>query len=178
MQVRVIPISRLYRKAAGREAKLCYMGHATMENRHGLAVAGMVTLASGTAERRASERMLKIKAREAGHRVTAGEDKAYDTADHVANLRAINVTPHVTQNNGITKAGRYRRSAIDQRTTRHQGYGMSQSRRAMIECMFGWGKQHGTMRKTKHRGICRVATDFVLNLIAYNLIRIPKLITA
>jgi len=69
----VIPISRLYRKAAGREAKLCYMGHATMENRHGLAVAGMVTLASGTAERRASERMLKIKAREAGHRVTAGE---------------------------------------------------------------------------------------------------------
>jgi len=122
--------------------------------------------------------MLKIKAREAGHRVTAGEDKAYDTADHAANLRAINVTPHVTQNNGITKAGRYRRSAIDQRTTRHQGYGMSQSRRAMIECMFGWGKQHGTMRNTKHRGICRVATDFVLNLIAYNLIRIPKLITA
>ena len=34
------PDSRLYRKAAGREAKLCYMGHATMENRHGLAVAG------------------------------------------------------------------------------------------------------------------------------------------
>ena len=42
------PDSRLYRKAAGREAKLCYMGHATMENRHGLAVAGMVTLANGT----------------------------------------------------------------------------------------------------------------------------------
>src|SRR6266536_1916896 len=53
------PDSRLYRKAAGREAKLCYMGHATMENRHGLAVAGRVTLANGTAERRASERMLK-----------------------------------------------------------------------------------------------------------------------
>src|SRR5690349_7924811 len=172
------PDSRLYRKAAGREAKLCYMGHATMENRHGLAVAGMVTLASGTAERRASERMLKIKAREVGHRITAGEDKAYDTADHVANLRAINVTPHVTQNTGITKTGKCRRSAIDQRTTRHPGYGMSQSRRAMTECIFGWGKQHGTMRKTKHRGIRRVATDFVLNLIAYNLIRIPKLLAA
>ena len=63
-------------------------------------------------------------------------------------------------------------------TTRHQGYGMSQSRRAMTECIFGWGKQHGTMRKTKHRGIARVATDFLLNLIAYNLIRIPKLIAA
>jgi len=172
------PDSRLYRKAAGREAKLSYMGHVTMENRHGLAVAGMVTHANGTAERRASETMLKAKAKETGRRITAGEDKAYDTADHVANLRGINVTPHVTQNNGPTKTEKSRRSAIDQRTTRHDGYGMSQSRRAMIECIFGWGKQHGTMRKTKHRGIGRVAADFMLNLIAYNLIRIPKLIAA
>ena len=172
------PDSRLYRKAAGREAKLSYMGHATMENRHGLAVAGMVTPANGTAERRASETMLKAKARAKGGRITAGEDKAYDTRDHVANLRAGAVTPHVTQNNGPTKTGRRRSSAIDGRTTRHEGYGMSQSRRAMIECIFGWGKQHGTLRKTKHRGLARVATDFILNLIAYNLIRIPKLLAA
>src|SRR6202521_695439 len=91
--------SRLYRKAAGREAKLSYMGHAVMENRHGLAVAGMVTHANGTAERSASETMLKAKARAAGRRITAGEDKAYDTAEHVANLRALDVTPHVTQYN-------------------------------------------------------------------------------
>src|SRR6266436_526154 len=143
------PNSRLYRKAAGREAKLCYMGHATMENRHGLAVAGMVTHANGTAERRAAEIMLKARSKAAGHRITAGEDKAYDTADHVANLRAINVTPHVTQNNGVTKTGKTRNSAIDNRTTRYRGYAISQSRRAMIECIFGWGKQHGTMRKTK-----------------------------
>ena len=88
------PDCRLYRKAAGREAKLCYMGHATMENRHGLAVAGMVTLANGTAERRASQIMLKAKAREAGCRITVGEDKAYDTADHVAHLRAISAFPN------------------------------------------------------------------------------------
>ena len=136
----------------------------------------MVTLANGTAERRASEMMLKAKAK--GSRITVGEDKAYDTADHVANLRAINVTPHVTQNNSITTTGKSRRSAIDGRTTRHEGYGMSQSRRAMIECIFGWGKQHGTMRKTKHRVICRVAADFMLNLIAYNLIPIPNLVPA
>jgi hypothetical protein len=123
------PECRLYRKAAGREAKLCYMGHATMENRHGLAVAGMVTLANGTAERRASETMLKAKAKEIGHRITVGEDKAFD--DHVAKLRAINVTPHVAQNDSVTLTG-----AIDGRTTRHEGYGMSQSRRAMTECMF------------------------------------------
>ena len=96
----------------------------------------------------------------------------------MAHLRAINVTPHVTQNDCITAAGKRRRSAIDGRTTRHEGYGMSQSRRAMIECIFGWGKQHGTMRKTKHRGLASVSTDFMLNLIAYNLIRMPKLLAA
>ena len=122
--------------------------------------------------------MLKARSKAAGRRITAGEDKAYDTADHVASLRAINVTPHVTQNQAVTKTGKTRNSAIDERTTRHPGYGMSQSRRAMIEGIFGWGKQHGTMRKTKHRGIGRVATNFLLNLIAYNLIRIPKLVAA
>lgn len=172
------PDCRLYRKAAGREARLCYMGHATMENRNGLAVAGMVTLANGTAERRASETMLKAKAKAAGHRITVGEDKAYDSATHVAKLRASNVTPHVAQNEAFTATGKHRRSAIDRRTTRHEGYSLSQSRRAMTECIFGWGKQHGTMRKTKHRGIATVTADFLLNLIAYNLIRIPRLVAA
>jgi IS5 family transposase len=172
------PDSRLYRKAAGREARLSYMGHATMENRNGLAVDGMVTKADGTAERRASEAMLKSRAKDRGRRITVGEDKAYDSADHVAALRAANVTPHVAQNDSLTKTGKRRTSAIDARTTRHEGYGMSQTRRKMTECIFGWGKQHGTMRKTKHRGILRVAADFLLNLIAYNLIRIPKLIAS
>ncbi len=106
-----------------------------------------------------------------------GEDKAYDTADPVANLLAINVTPHVTHDS-ITATGKRRESAIDGCTTRHEGYGISQSCRAMTECILGWGKQHGTMRKTKHRGIASVAADFMLNLIAYNLIRIPKLLAA
>src|ERR1700758_1978906 len=171
------PNSRLYRKAAGREAKLCYMGHATMENRHGLAVAGMVTQANGTAERRASEAMLKNKAKGL-KRITVGEDKAYDTSDHVAALRQISVTPRIAQNDSLTKTGKRRRSAIDARTTRHIGYQISQTCRKMTECIFGWGKQHGTMRKTKHRGIASVAADFLLNLIAYNLIRIPKLVAA
>jgi Transposase DDE domain len=78
----------------------------------------------------------------------------------------------------LPTTGKRRQSAIDGRTTRHKGYGLSQSCRAMIECIFGWGKQHGTMRKTKHRGITKVTADFMLNLIAYNLIRIPKLLTA
>ena len=87
--------------------------------------------------------------------------RGYATADTVANPRTIGVTPHVTQHNAVSKTGRIRNSAIEERTTRHQGYGMSQSRRAMVECIFGWGKQHGTMCKTKHRGIARVATDLL-----------------
>ena len=79
------------------------MGHVTMENRHGLAVAGLLSKATGTAERRASEAMLAIRRRLAGRRITVGEDKAYDTTDHVARLRAAEITPHVTQNNGLTK---------------------------------------------------------------------------
>ena len=72
---------------------------------------GVVTLANGTAERRAAETMLKSKAKAAGHRITVGEDKAYDSADHVAKLRALNVTPHVAQNDAITATGKHRRSA-------------------------------------------------------------------
>src|ERR1700693_3159291 len=156
------PDSRLYRKAAGREAKLYYMGHATMENWHGLAVAGMVTHANGTAERRASEIMLKARSKAAGRRITAGEDKAYDTADHVANLRAINVTPHVTQNQAVTKTGKTRNSAIDQRTTRHPGYGMSQSRRAMIECIFGGAARHHAQRAPTSNYIHTLDTALIM----------------
>jgi hypothetical protein len=138
----------------------------------------LLSKATGTAERWASEAMLSVRRKLAGHRITVGEDKAYDTAAHVAKLRAAGVTPHVTQNDGLTKTARRRRNAIDGRTTRHTGYGASQSRRPMIECIFGWGKLHGTMRKTWHRVIRRVAGDFLLNLVAYNLVRIPKLLPA
>jgi transposase len=171
------PDAKLYRKAAGREARLSYMGHVVMENRHGLAVDGKVSQADGTAERRASEAMLKRKARRR-RRITVGEDKAYDSRDHVTALRRLNVTPHVAQNDALTKTGRRRTSAIDKRTTRHVGYRISQSCRAMVECIFGGGKLHGTMRKTKHRGIAAIGGDFMLNLIAYNLVRIPKLVAA
>jgi hypothetical protein len=106
------PQAKLYRKAAGREAKLCYMGHAVMENRNGLAVDGTVTQASGTAERRASEAMLKKKTKRSGRRITVGEDKAYDTSDHVAALREMNITPHVAQNDSLTKTGKHRSSAV------------------------------------------------------------------
>ena len=167
------PDARLFRKARGKEAKLAYMGHALMENRHGLAIDGMVSQASGTAERDAAEIMLKTRAG-GGKRISVGADKGFDTADHVAALRKMNVTPHVAQ---YSNSGP-RKSAIDARTTRHAGYGLSQTRRKAVECIFGWGKQHGTLRKAKNRGVARVDALFLINLIGYNLVRLPKLIAA
>src|SRR5687767_874486 len=48
------PDARLYRKGKGKEAKLCHMGRALMENRSGLIVETATTLADGHAERRAA----------------------------------------------------------------------------------------------------------------------------
>jgi transposase len=172
------PESRLYKKAKGKESKLCYMGHALMENRNGLAVGGTVTHATGTAEREASEKLLAAKVEETGKPATVGEDKAYDAASHGAALRKLKVTPHVARSDALTKTGKRRKSIVSDKVAASEGYGMSQTRRKLIECVFGWGKQHGTLRKTKHRGIAQVTSDFLLNIIAYNLIRIPKLIAA
>lgn len=159
--------ARLYKKAAGQAAKLCHMGHVLMENRHGLIVAACVTQASGSAEREAAERMMREHAPARG--ATVGADKAYDTADFVAEMRRQGVTPHVAQN--TTR----RRSAIDGRTTRHAGYATSLRKRKLIEEGFGWMKTVAGMRKTNHRGTRLVDWGFKLRAAAYNLVRMPKL---
>jgi transposase len=163
------PDARLYKKARGQAAKLCHMGHVTMENRNGLVVDATLTHATGTAEREAALDMLgRMDGR---HRITLAADKAYDTADFVAALRDIKVTPHVAQNTAN------RRSAIDGRTTHHPGYAVSQRIRKRIEEVFGWAKTSGGMRKTRHRGKDRVGWMFTLTATAYNLVRLPKLLT-
>jgi transposase len=164
------PDARLYRKGSGKEAKLCYLGHVLMENRHGLVVDARLTLATGTAEREAAVAM--IGARAGGHRITLGGDKNYDTKGFVAEMRRRKVTPHVTQNTSG------RRSAIDGRTTRHPGYALSQRIRKRIEEVFGWTKAVAPLRKTRHRGKERVGWQFVFTAAAYNLIRLPKLLGA
>ncbi|MHC2487646.1 transposase [Sinorhizobium meliloti] len=120
------PDAKLYRKGKGKEAKLCFMGHGLMENRHGLLVDACLTEASGYAERVAALHMIGPFT-ERTQAITLGADKAYDTKDFVKDLRSIKVTPHVTQNiNG-------RRSAIDGRTTCHSGYRVSLRIRKRIE---------------------------------------------
>ena len=138
-----------------------------MENRHGLVVDTRVTEATGTAEREAAIDM--IEQVPGWDRITVGGDKAYDTHDFVGHLRSMKATPHVAQND------RNRASAIDERTSRHPGYAISQRMRKRIEEIFGWMKTVGTMRKTRHRGTDRVGWMFTFTAAVYNLVRIRNL---
>lgn len=167
------PDSRLYRKADGRESRLCFMGHVLMENRHGLAVEATLTLATGTAEREAAIAMLDRRGSK--RRVTLGADKAYDVTGFVGDLRARKVTPHIAVNGAVSKLGKVRKTAIDARTLRHAGYTASQRCRKRIEEIFGWIKKPGGLSKAKVRGRPKVEAAFTFTVIAYNLIRIPKL---
>lgn len=163
------PEARLYKKAQGQEAKLGYLGHVLMENRHGLVVNTRLTLATGRAEREAAVEMVRRRGK---RRVTLGGDKNYDTQDLVKQLRQQRVTPHLAQNNT------HRSSALDGRTTRHAGYAVSQRKRKRVEEIFAWMKTIGLMRKVRHRGRKLVEWMFTYTAAAYNLMRMTKLLGA
>jgi transposase len=160
--------ARLFKKSSGAEAKLCYMGHLVTENRNGLVVDMRLTLASGTAERDAAIEMMEQKP--AWKRVTLAGDRGYDTKAFVEKLRGLSVTPHVAQNTTN------RRSAIDERTTRHEGYAVSQRKRKRVEEVFGWMKTIALQRKTRFRGPDRVGWMFTFAAAAYNLVRMRNLL--
>jgi transposase len=161
------PDARLYKKSKGSEAKMSYLGHALMENRHGLLVDTMVTLADGTAERDAA--FLMASQITGVKQVTLGADKNYDTQELVRDLRGMKVTPHVAQNNTN------RRSAIDRRTTGHASYAISQKKRKRIEESFGWMKTIGMLKKVKLRGLEKVSWLFTFVAAVYNLYRLQRL---
>ena len=162
------PDARLARKSGGHEAKLAYCGNVMIENRNGLVVDTELLQCNGTAERDAA--MLMAERVEGTERITVAADKAYDTKDFVSEMRGMNVTPHVSQN--IKRPGG---SAIDGRTTRHEGYQVSQRKRKRIEEVFGWIKTVGTLRKTRHRGLETVRWVFTFTATAYNLVRMRNL---
>jgi transposase len=162
------PDAKLFRKGNSQPAKLYFMGHALIENRHGLVVQADATAANGTAEREAALAMLNRHAPGTSNQLTLGADKAYDASAFVADLRQMCVTPHVAQ-----KANS---SAIDGRTTRHAGYAVSQRKRKLVEEAFGWGKTIAGLAKMKVRGLPRVRFKFTFAMAAYNLIRMPRLL--
>jgi IS5 family transposase len=171
------PDAQLYRKGNGQESRLCYMGHVLMENRNGLVVAATVTQATGTAEREAA--LALINEHKSGERrITLGADKAYDVEDFVKALRERKVTPHIAIDGHVTKTGKRRKTAIDGRTLRHIGYDISQRCRKRVEEIFGWTKTTGGVAQVMVRGLAKVQANFTFAVLAYNLIRIPKLLGA
>jgi len=158
------PDARLARKGQGHEAKLAYAGHVLLDNRHGLVANVCVTAATGTAERETALLLLA----QAANAVTVGGDKGFDVPSFVAGVRALGVTPHVAQ--------KIKGSAIDDRTTRHAGYAISQQRRKLIEQVFGWLKTVGGLRKLRHRGGDLVDWVVTFAAAAYNLIRLRTLL--
>jgi transposase len=160
--------ARLFKKTRGAEAKLCYLGHLVTENRNGLVVDTRLTLATGTAERDAAKQIAAVMA-ERNTRATLGADRAYDTQDFVKSMRGLKITPHVAQNTSN------RRSAIDARTTRHEGYAISQRKRKRVEEVFGWMKTIALQRQTRFRGPDRVGWMFTFAAAAYNLVRMRNL---
>src|ERR1700747_2075877 len=161
------PEARLARKGKGKESKLSYAGHVLMENRYGLAVNSCVTQASGRAEPEAALAM--VEEIPGWHRITLGADKGYDRKELVKEMREHRVTPHFACK---------QTSTIDERTTRHAGYALSQRKRKRVEEIFGWVKTIGGQRKTHYRGVARVDWMFSLALAAYNLVRMRNLASA
>jgi transposase len=165
------PDALLARKGNGKEARLSYTGNLLVENRNGFIVCTELFQSNGTAERDAG--LVMLEQIPGGHRVTVGADKGYDTRDFIKECRNMRVTPHVAQN---TK--RRGGSAIDERTTRHAGYAISQKKRKRIEESFGWMKTIALMRKVRHRGIHKVGWLFTFAAAAYNLVRMRNLMTS
>jgi transposase len=161
------PEARLARKGAGKEAKLSYAGHVLMENRNGIAVNSQVTQADGRAEPQAALAM--VEEIPGQQRITLGADKGYDSKEFVQELRDHRVTPHIARKST---------SIIDERTTHHPGYAISQQKRKRVEEIFGWLKTVGGLRKTRHRGVARVGWMFTFALAAYNLVRMRNLVSA
>jgi transposase len=162
------PDAKLFRKGKNQAAKLYFMGHAMIENRHGLVVQADATQATGKAERQAALTMIDRHDPGSERQLTLAADKGYDASDFVADLRRMCVTPHVAQ--------KIKGSAIDGRTTRHEGYAVSQKKRKLVEEAFGWGKTIAGMAKIKVRGLARVRYQFTFAMAAYNLVRMPKLL--
>lgn len=163
-QSRTDPESRLTRKGKGREAKLCFSAHALMENRNGLLVDFDVSQSTGTCEREVALQML---GRHKGNgRITVGADAGYGTKDFIAQCQRQAITPHV--------AVPPRNAPLDGRTSRHEGFAVSQRVRRRIEQVFGWMKSSAGMRKSRYIGVAKTSFSATMTAAAYNLLRMSR----
>jgi transposase len=175
------PEARLYKKSAGGEAKPGFLGHLVMENRSGLVRKPCVTEAGTRQERDAALEMLaelleeiraKKKAGEASGTITVGGDKGYHEQDFIEGLRKLSIIPH------IAEYERKRRSWLTASERQDLGFRISQTKRKLVEKIFGWLKVVAGLRKIKYRGRRRVHWIWSLGAAAFNLMRMAKLIPA
>ena len=164
--------ARLYRKGAGHESRLAYLGHALMENRNGLVAAAEATLATGTAEREAAAAFSQRLPKGA----TLGADKGYDAEAFVEGLKARGIAPHVAINGTVSKTGKTRKTAVPPEVAASLGYAVSQRLRKRIEEGFGWTKTVGGLTQVRVRGLDKVRAVFVFAMAAYDIVRLPKLL--
>ena len=164
--------ARLYKKGAGQESRLAYLGHVLMENRNGLVAAAEATLATGTAEREAAAAFSQRLPAGA----TLGADKGYDAEAFVEGLKARGIEPHIAINGTVSKHGKARKTAVPSEVAASVRYAISQRLRKRIEEGFGWTKTVGGLMQVKVRGLAKVRAAFVFAMAAYNIVRLPKLI--
>lgn len=160
------PEARMARKGKGKEAKLSHAGHVLMENRNGLVVDVAVTRVEGNYEVDAALKMLADNAPQGS---TVGGDKLYDQTEFVSSCRSRGITAHVAVHD------KGRKSRIDGRTTRHEGYGVSQRIRKRVEEIFGWMKTVGGFRKLRYKGTRNTEWIFLLGAGAFNLVRMAQI---
>jgi transposase len=162
------PEAKLMRKGNGQAAKLSFGAHALMENRNGFLIDVAIT-DSTLFEPKAAAPMLDRRRRAREAMKTLGADKGYFNKGFVALLRQRKVAPHIARINGRRAPG------LDGRTTRHEGYAMSQRKRKRIEEIFGWMKTVGGLRKSRFVGIVKTQLAAYMVGAAYNLLRMARL---
>lgn len=167
------PEAKMATKGNGQTAKLSYAAHVLMENRNGLCADVTLTAAGGTAEWDGALLMLDRAAKAGVHPRTLGADAGYDVRRFVEAVRARGISTHIAS----TRDTR-RRSWMDGRTKRHDGYAVSQRIRKRVEEIFGWWKTVGCFRKTRYRGAKRTGLWAYITAAAYNLTRMARLIPA
>jgi hypothetical protein len=159
------PEAKLLRKGPGKEARLCFGGHATMENRNGLCVLFEVKPAVGAPESAvAVEQMVELQNRGFEPK-SVGADKGYHTKEFVAGTRELGIVPHPARKDG-------QKTLHVLLTLAHAG---SQKVRKRIEEIFGWAKTTGCFRKSRYRGVERTHAQGQYVIATWNLVRMAKL---
>jgi transposase len=171
------PDARLYKKASADKAVPGYQGHALTENRNGLVVAAEATQAATVAEREAALRMLDRTVapkdrRAPEQKITLGADTQYQEEKFVQDLRDREVAPHVSE----YVAGNLGKNSLTDEERADQRRSISQRKRKLIERVFGWSKLDRPLRQVKLRGLDRVDWFYRLTVVAYNLMRMRRLI--